>query len=121
MTKLIRWTMSRRSDSVAISVLTLTLLQAAVGLIIVQRVHGQTPEIVLDRIAQRQQTIDARVTSLETMNLPARLAVLEKQVDEFGQIKLLVYGVFVTLIGSLLAQIVQIRGQKRLRREGDES
>jgi hypothetical protein len=118
MTTLARWVMTRRSDSIALSVLALTLMQAGIGIIAVQRVHGQTPEVVIDRLAQRQQTIDARVTSLETMNLPARLAVLEKQADEFSQIKLLVYGVFATLIGSLVAQIVQIRGTEATTARG---
>jgi hypothetical protein len=113
------WLQMRRSDTIALAVLWITLAQLAAGLIIVKAVSAQTPsqEVMIDRLENRSINLDDRVTKIETMNLPARLAVLEKSADEVSQVKLLIYGVFVTLIGSLLAQIVQIRGQRRNRRE----
>ncbi len=118
--RVLRWVKGRRTDTIALTVIYVTLLQAGIGIVWVTRVAAQTPEVLLDRVQQRQQTIDVRVTALEQMNLAARLAVLERSADEVAQVKMLVYGLFVTAIGSLLAQIVQVRGMKRQRRTSDD-
>ncbi len=111
-----QWAKARRTDAMAMAILYVTLMQAGVGLIVVNRLHAQSQEVVLDRLQQREQTLDARVVSIEQMNLPARLAVLESSANELAQIKLLMYGMFVTIVGSLVAQLVQIRGGQRHRR-----
>ena len=117
--RLYKWARTRRNDAIALSVLYLTLAQVIIGLAVVRTVHGQSQEIINDRLANRQLNLETRVVSIEQMNLPARLAVLERSAEEISQVKLMIYGVFVTLIGSLFAQIVNIRGQRKMR-QGDE-
>jgi len=54
------------------------------------------------------------------MHLPERLAVWEKGAEDLAEVRKLIYGVFLSLVGILIAQIVQIRGQRRFRRGGEE-
>jgi hypothetical protein len=117
----IRWIQRRSTDSVALAVLYLTLAQVVIGLAVVRTVHGQSQEIINDRLANRQVNLETRLVSIEQMNLPARLAVLERSAEEISQVKLMIYGVFVTLIGSLFAQIVNIRGQRKMRTTDDSN
>lgn len=115
--------MRRRSDSIALAILYVTLAQLGVGLMIVRTVHGQTgpsQEVINDRLENRQQAFENRIQLFEQMHLPERLAVLERASEELSEVRKLIYGVFLSLVGILIAQIVQIRGQRRFRRVADE-
>lgn len=115
-----RWIKTRRTDSVALAIYFVTLAQLGVGFVVVRGVHAQSQEIINDRLANRQQNLDTRVTIIEQMNLSVRLAVLERAADEMGEVRKLIYGVFLSLVGILIAQIVQIRGQRKWRRGGED-
>jgi hypothetical protein len=112
---------ARQSDAISQAIVWLTLLQLGVGVAVVKSISAQSPsqDVINAGLEYRQQSLDARMNSFEQLHVPERLAVLEQTAAELGQVKLLIYGVIVTLIGSLLAQIVQIRAQRHKRRQGD--
>lgn len=115
-----RWFRARKTDSVSVAVLTITLLQLLIGVCIVRTLSAQSQDVINAQLEFRQQTLDTRISEIEHLNLPARLAVLEQTAADLGQVKMLIYGVIVTLFGSLAAQIIQIRGQRSNRRPGGE-
>src|SRR5690348_12205830 len=117
---MVRWMMTRRSDSIALAIVYVTLFQLGVGFVWVRTVHGQSQEVINDRLENRQQAFENRIQAIEQMNLPVRLAVLEKGAEELAEVRKLIYGVFLSLVGILIAQIVQIRGQRKMRRSDDE-
>lgn len=120
MTYKAKWMMTRRSDGIALAIVYVTLFQLAVGVVWIRTAHAQSQETVNDRLANRQSTLEARIATVEQMNLPVRLAVLEQSALDAAETKKLIYGVFLSLVGILIAQIVQIRGQRKMRRADDE-
>jgi hypothetical protein len=112
----------RSSDRISLALCYLTIAQAIIGIIVIStvvRAQGND-DAQVQLLQYRQASVEGRVTTIEQMNIPARLAVLEASATEMSQVKLLIYGMFITLIGSVVAQVVQIRGQRRLRRYGDD-
>ena len=113
----------RRADVIAMTVVYLTIVQLAIGWVTITTVMGQAPsqEVINASMEFRQQGLEGRLIAIEHLRLDTRLALLEASAVELAQVKLLIYGVFVTLFGSLLAQIIQIRGQRRGRQGADDA
>ena len=101
---------------------TRLLFVAICGLLVfvfVVRVSTQAQAVINERFERRATTNEARIQALEALNLPARLAILETQAAESSETRKLIYGVIATVIASLLAQLIQIRDQRRARKGSD--
>lgn len=123
MIRTMRLVIDRRSDTVALWIIYVTLAQLAVGgfwVKVIAQSGNRGPvdqAVVNERFSQRAQNLDNRVQTIEQMNLGVRIAVLERQAEDLSELRRLIYGVFLSLVGILIAQIVQIRGQRKLRRD----
>lgn len=115
------WMQRRSADSVALALLWVTLVQLSVGVLVAIAAAQPSQEVLNDRLERRQDGLDGRVLSIEQLNIPARLAVLEKSSanseENWTEVRKLNYGIITTLIGLMAAQIVQIRGQRKGRRD----
>lgn len=113
------WLRTRRGDALALGITYATILQACLGLFITTTLSGQTTgdERLLE---YRQMSLETRIAQIEQMGIPARLAVLERSADEVEKVKWMMYGLFATTLGGLVGQAMMIKGQRRMRRDGDE-
>lgn len=101
-----------RARTQALSVLYFALVQLAVGTTATRtymNAQSAPVDLVVERLATRQAGIDTRLTHVEGLRVPERLAVLERAADDARETRRLMYGVIITLLGSVVAQIIQIR------------
>ncbi len=77
--------------------------------------RAQSQETINAVESARVSSIDARISTLEAMNLPSRMAVLEQSVSEIREIRTIVYGIFATFIGALVLQVVQVKQARQAR------
>lgn len=113
----------RKSDVASIIVLLGSVVIVGSSSLFVARTAGQVEDAGrYGQTFQEQVNLDTsrRLTNLERLDIGSRLAVLEKAASEAGELRKLLYGVMAGLIGSLLAQIIQIRDAHR-RRGGRDS
>jgi hypothetical protein len=99
----------RSTDRWSIRILLLGLLT---GMTITTMAAWQPPITVQDYIDRDQSS---RLARLENMNISERLTVLERIATESDRTRALLYGVMATVVTSLIAQAIQIRGQRNRR------
>ena len=124
------------SKSVVIAqwIIICTILQAVIGAAVI--IHGQTTlmkyddhrspsdetraqvqsqAITLEHLALQENYNTARLDAIDRMELPSKLAVMTMQVGKFEQImsemRYVIYGIFISVVAGLIAQIFVIRGQ----------
>lgn len=118
---------SRRADRVSLWILGGVLAQLAAGTIYVSVRASQDPDAYARRQAERAirdtqhqadvlDSVANRMAKFEEMDIGVRLGHLEDSAKRIEKVEYLVYGMIVTLIGHLLATIIQIREQREHRR-----
>lgn len=109
----------RRADRLATIIIAIALAQLVCGVLVVraQRSESELNQAVLNaQMTMRADNISSRVQQIEDLKVPERLRVLEAAAADAAEVRKLTYGVIVTLIGSLFAQLVQIRTTASRRR-----
>ena len=111
----------RRSDKYSLVVVAVTAVQLAVGTWFTVITNGQSQDVINSQVVSGITSTEHRLDNLEALNLPVRIAVLEKLATDAtetrDEIKKLTYGIIVTLFGVLVTQFIQIKGQRRDRNE----
>lgn len=105
-------------DTIALWVLYGTIA-VTVGTAVVVRAQGQSypsPEVVMDRLINTQKSESDRLATLEVMNIPVRLALLEKNAADIADLRKWVYGILAAVMAGLTAQVISIRGFRQARK-----
>jgi hypothetical protein len=103
----------RNGDRMTLVVYTFLIVQLCIWVGVARAQSQETATAVL---MVRTNSLETRVSSLESLNLPARVAVLEQSVVEIREVRTIVYGIFATFIGALILQVVQVRQARNGRR-----
>lgn len=103
--------MWRRGDRWGATLLLSGLLASSISLVIAGQARSPMQEFI-----DRDQS--GRITTIESLRIPERLAVLERIAQDSAEQRTLIYGVMATLACSLIVQILQIRSNVSRRSHG---
>lgn len=119
----VRHWVPRQADVIREAACWVILFQLIVGVSIVQwsaaSARAQSQETINDRLANRQAVNENRIQTLEQLNIPARLALLEEAAkdskESSREIRQLAYGILATLLGMVITNILSIRESRKRR------
>ena len=105
-------------------ILIIMIIQAVFGLIVVRgQMRETTAKGNSDGIAileMREQDMRSRLDAYDKLDIPSRLAVIERQDRDqkeiMSELRYVAYGIFITVVGGLIAQLVVISGNKERTR-----